>query len=195
MSPRPPDRPTRRIEELVFALEGLPDRAAATAARELVQLVLAVHGAALTRIMQAIATDATATRLAETLADDQDVHDVLLLHDLHPAKLQARVQRAVARLHPHLAVQGVAVQGLDIDGDRVRVKLALSDAGRYHGADAGSIRRQLEQALLAAAPDASQVDIEGLESTVALVPAAGITVRQRPAVPGAPVNGVPLISG
>ena len=188
MSPRPPDRPTRRIEELVFALEGLPDRAAATAARELVQLVLAVHGAALTRIMQAIATDATATRLAETLADDQDVHDVLLLHDLHPEDLQARVQRAVARLHPHLAVQGVVVQALDVEGDRVHIRLALSDAGRYHGTDADTIRQQLEQALLAAAPDAAEVDIEGLPSPVTLVPAAGITVRHRAAV----TAGVPV---
>lgn len=179
MGARPPDRPTRRIEELVCALDALPDRAAATAARELVQLVLELHGTALARMMQTIAADVAGTRLAEMFAEDADIHDVLLLHDLHPLDLATRVQWAVTRLHPHLAVQGVVVQALDIDGDRVRLQLGLSDAGRYHGADAGTIRQQLEQALLVAAPDAAAVEIEGLPSVVALVPAAGITVRHR----------------
>jgi hypothetical protein len=188
MAARPPERPTRRIEELVCALDALPDRAAASAACELLQLVLKLHGTALARMMQILSADAAGTRLKETFAEDQDVHDVLLLHDLHPEDLQARVQRAVARLHPHLAVQGVVVQALDVEGDRVHIRLALSDAGRYHGTDADTIRQQLEQALLAAAPDAAEVDIEGLPSPVTLVPAAGITVRHRAAV----TAGVPV---
>jgi hypothetical protein len=179
MAARPTERPTRRIEELVFALDALPDAAAATAARELVQRVLELHGNALARIMRILAADAAGTRLAETFAEDEDIHGVLLLHDLHPVDLPGRVQRAVTRLHAHLAVQGVVVQALDIDGAGVHVKLGLSDAGRYRGGDADTVRQQLEQALLAAAPDAAAIFIDGLPPAVALVPAASITVRQR----------------
>jgi hypothetical protein len=179
MGSSPPARSTRRIEELVFALDALPDPAAADAARELLQLVLELHGAALARIMQTIATDAAGARLAAALAEDDAIHDVLLLHDLHPADLPARIRRAVNRLHPHLAVQGVAVQSVEVDDDRVRVRLTPSDAGRHQDANADSIHQQIEQALLAAAPDAASIDIEGLPTPIAVISAAHIPVRRR----------------
>jgi len=179
MDSPPPARSTRRIEELVFALDALPDPAAAGAARELLRLVLELHGVALARIMQTIAADAAGARLAAAFAEDDGIHDVLLLHDLHPADLPARIRRALNRLHPHLAVQGVAVQALDVDGDRVRIRLTPSDAGPHHGAAADSIRQQIEQALLAAAPDTASIDIEGLPAPIALISAANIAVRRR----------------
>jgi hypothetical protein len=173
------DRSTRRVEELVFALEALPDPAAAASARELVQLVLELHGTALARIMEAIAADPAGARLATALVEDECINGVLLLHNLHPADLDARVRRALDRLHPHLAVQGVAAQAVEIEGDRVRITLGLSDAGRYSSADAETIRRELEQAVLDAAPDASAIEVHGLPLNTTFVPISSIAVRRK----------------
>src|ERR1700722_5938457 len=158
---------TRRVEELVFALEALPDPAAAAAARELVQRVLELHGTALARIMEAIGADPAGARLAAALVEDECINGGLLLHDLHPADLDTRVRRELDRLHPHRGVRGLAVQAVEIESARVRVRLGLSDAGRYSSADAEVIRRELEQAVLDAAPDASTIEVHGLPMNTA----------------------------
>jgi hypothetical protein len=77
-----------RIEELVFALDALADRAAADAARELLQCVLQLHGAALARIMETIDADPAGVRLTAALSHDDCVSGVLLLHGLHPADFE-----------------------------------------------------------------------------------------------------------
>jgi hypothetical protein len=173
------DHSTRRIEELVFALEALPDPAAAASARELVQLVLELHGTALSRIMETISTDAAGARLAAALVEDECVNGVLLLHDLHPSDFEARVHRALAQLHPHLGVRGVTVQSVEIQRDAVRIQLTLSDAGRYRSGDADTTRREIEQAVLDAAPDASVIDIMGLPENTAFIPVSSIAVRRK----------------
>lgn len=180
------DGSTRRVEELVFALGALPDPAAAAAARELVQLILELHGNALGRVMETLAADSHGTRLATALAQDDVIGGVLLLHGLHPAALEDRVRAALDRLRPVLGVQGVAVQDVQITGDAVRVRLESSDAGRYAQDKASGIRRDIEQAVCAAAPEAGAVEVIGLPVPVAVVPLSSITVRRRPeAVTGA----------
>lgn len=174
---------TARVEELVGALEALPDQAAASLARELVQIVLDRHGAALAAMLDTIGGEPTGSRLIETLLRDDDVRGVLLLHGLHPAGLEARVREALERLHPHLGVQGVAVEAVEFEEARVRVRLGLSDAGRYagHSSDesAEAIRREVEAAVFAAAPDVAELRCEGLPGRITLVPVSSIKVRRR----------------
>jgi hypothetical protein len=173
------DRSTRRVEELVFALDGLADPAAASSARELVQLVLELHGTALGRMMEKVAADAVGRRVAASFAEDECISGVLLLHGLHPLDFEARIQAAVARLHPHLGVQGIVVEDLRIEGDRVNVRLQTGDAGHHADSDAEVIRREVRQALFDAAPDASSVDVSGPPAQAVFVPVSSITVRRR----------------
>jgi acid stress-induced BolA-like protein IbaG/YrbA len=175
-APREVERSTHRIEELVFALDALADPAAADAARELVQRVLEMHGSALARIMATISADAGGARLSTLLAQDDGVSGVLLLHGLHPLSFEARIRGALDRLHPHLGVQGVAVQDVEVDGDGVRLRLVPGDAGRYHGGNADAVARQVRQALMDAAPDASAIEIEGPPAHLSFVAVSSITV-------------------
>lgn len=169
---------TRRVEELVFALDALPDPAAATAARELVQLVLELHGSALNRMMEVVAGDANGGALLARLGDDEGVRGVLLLHGLHPDDFEARVRRAGDRLHASLAVQGVSVKSVEVEALNVHVQLGLSDAGRFDSADAAAIRREIEQAIVDAAPEVAGVDIDGMPQHVSYVAASSITVTR-----------------
>jgi len=170
---------TARLEELVGALDALADQTAASMARELVQLVLELHGAALSSMFETIEADPAGERLIGTLLGDTGVEGVLLLHGLHPHELEARVRAALDRLHPYLGLQGVAVEGFDIADGRLSVRLGPSDAGPYRQGSAEAIRQQVEAAVFAVAPDLAALDIEGLPAHVAIIPVSSITVRRR----------------
>jgi hypothetical protein len=150
-----------RVQELIAALEALPDPATAAPARELVQLVLDLHGSGLARMLEIIADAGNGPVLLERLALDEQVKGLLLLHGLHPEDLEARVQQAVERLRPHLAVMGVSVQAaLIVEG---AVRLELHCGGNGHAPlPAEALRREIEDAIFDAAPDVAGIAIEGL---------------------------------
>ena len=173
------DATTQRLSELVAALDGLADQTAASLARELLQRVLELHGAALSRIIATIGADRQGSSLLESLARDDAVAAVLLLHGLHPRSLEQRIDDALRRLHARLAVQGMAVDGVEIVVDRVRVRLRLADTALWRNAQADQIRREVEQAVLAAAPDLGSLEIDGLPAAITLVPVSSIGNRSR----------------
>ncbi len=174
---------TDRVAQLIGALETLPDQSAASMARELVQLVLELHGSALATMLQAVAESDRAGAL-DVLLTDEAVEGVLLLHGLHPADFESRVGGALHRLHPHLALHGVKVESLECAGEAVRMNFALVEATRYREDSAETIRREIEAALRAAAPDATRIDINGLPARVSVVSIDSITMR-RPATTAA----------
>ena len=92
-----------RIEALLDELERLTPPAA-SAARELVTLLLELHGAALVRM-----TGRAGEELRASWADDPLVAGVLLLHGLHPVDLETRVRQA-------LQTHGGDVEFLGVEG-------------------------------------------------------------------------------
>ena len=150
-----------RVQELIAALEGPPEPAAAGPARELVQLVLDLHAGGLARMLEIIADAGNGRVLLERLAIDERVKGLLLLHGLHPEDLETRVHKAVAKLRPHLAVIGVSVQAAHIEDGAVRLELHCG--GNGHGPlRADTLRREIEDAIFEAAPDVAGIAIEGL---------------------------------
>ncbi len=150
-----------RVQELIAALEGSPEPAAAAPARELVQLVLDLHGNGLARMLAIIADAGNGRVLLERLAIDEQVKGLLLLHGLHPEDLETRVRNAVSKLRPHLAVIGVSVQAVGIEGGAVRLELRCG--GNGHGPlRTDALRREIEDAIFDAAPDVAGIGIEGL---------------------------------
>lgn len=147
-----------RVQELIAALEGLPDPAAAAPARELVQLVLDLHGGGLARMLAIVAEAGNGGLLLERLALDDQVKGLLLLHGLHPQDLETRIGNAVDRLRPHLAVIGVGVGAASIEDGVVRLELHCDHAPTR----ADALRREIEDALFDAAPDVAGIVIEGL---------------------------------
>lgn len=176
----------RRVEALIAALEDLPDPAARAPARELVELVLDLHARGLERLLELIESKPGGRMLFEQMADDDAVKGLLLLHGLHPDDLDMRVRAAVERLRPHLGVQGLRVTALEIAQDTVRLRMQANGNGAgHHRPSAEQLRREIEAAVFEAAPDVTELRIDGLEApNTVFVPLSSVArpslTRQRP---------------
>ncbi len=151
----------RRIDELVTGLNHIADAAAQSAARELAQAILDVHGIALARIMAAIADVEEGRAILDRLARDEQVKAVLLLYGLHPDEPETRVRQALAAMEPRLAACGASVKLGRITANTVSLRVA--DAADR----AAALRREIEEAISDAAPDLDEVVIEWLEEDLA----------------------------
>ena len=155
------DRALARLEELIEALETHPGPAGATA-RELVALVLELHGLGLARLMAILAPAQGVAPVVERLVQDEHVRAMLLLHGLHPEDLETRVRRAVERLRPHLGVHGLRLDLEDVSKGVVRLRLCGLEP-RTPSPLSWSLPAEIEQAIFEAAPDTEKVLIEGLD--------------------------------
>lgn len=129
-----------RVEELLAELRTRSGPEAAAAAEELVTCLVRLYGEGLTRIMRITSAD---SRLQARFVADQLVESLLLVHDLHPLDVGARVRRALGRLGV-----GAELLSLEEDGTAV-VRLA-------HGGGSLTLP-DVEQAVLDAAPEVTGV--------------------------------------
>jgi hypothetical protein len=169
---REPEVALRRLEELIAALDQHPDPAAREPARELVELVLDLHGLALARLLALLTAAEGGTMILARLAEDDHVRSLLLLHGLHPESLDARIRRAADRLRPHLGVHGLRLEVVEIAKGRARLQVHQSDGVTLKASLLWTVRGEIEDAMIEAAPDIEAVVIEGLE-----VPIAGAMVE------------------
>jgi hypothetical protein len=163
----------RRLEQLISALDEHPDPAARNPARELVELVLDLHGVGLAKLLATVAAaDGGATILAR-LADDDQVRSLLLLHGLHPEDLESRVRKAVDRLRPHLGIHGLRLEVAEIVGGVARLRVYQSSVA-VNASLLWSLPGEIEDAIIEAAPDIENIVIEGLDmpSAVAMARAS-----------------------
>jgi Fe-S cluster biogenesis protein NfuA len=151
-----------RIEELIHAIDILPDETARGQAQELVQALLELHGSGLNRALEKIYDSGPdGERLIYSLAEDDLVSNLLLLHGLHPLDLETRVRNAIEEVKPRLGLHGGSVELLGVTPEgRVQLKLQ----GNCHECPSSrlTLRFSIEEALYAAAPDLTGFDVEGL---------------------------------
>ena len=94
----------QKIGRLVHDLETIADPASRAAAKELVQLLMDLHGAGLERILEIVFQSGESGRsVIDELGQDPLVSSLLVLYGLHPDDLQTRVERKlkqiVSKLH------------------------------------------------------------------------------------------------
>jgi Fe-S cluster biogenesis protein NfuA len=158
-----------RLEALLQQVEQFPDSQLRDRVREIVQAILDLHGIGLERILEQIAHgEETRLALIETLARDELVGSLLLLHGLHPADLETRVRQALDKVRPYLVSHGGNVELLDVRDGVVRLRMV----GSCHGCPSSSLTLKLaiEEAIYQAAPDVAAIEAEG---TAATTPAQG----------------------
>lgn len=170
----------QRLESLLEEIDATADPAMLARTQEIVQTILDFHGAGLTRMIEALREAGPAGRsIWAELAGDALVRDMLLLYDLHPEGLEARVQAALEHVRPLLATHGGSVELLECS-PQGEVTLRLT--GNCHGCPSSqqTLRQTIEQALYSAAPDLTALVVEGaveaspLAETVGFVPAAAL---------------------
>src|ERR1700722_3404299 len=176
-----------RIEDLLATLRASGNEAAAPAAEELIRLLLGLYGDGLGHIMTALreSGDEGAAVLDKLLADPL-VESLLVLHDLHPLDVDARIQRALDRVRPYLGSHAGGVEYLGVTDSVARLRLE----GSCNGCPSSTVTVQLaiSTAIEDAAPEMTDVVVEAMPAA----PYPGLLqIGRRPPDPAAP-DSAPL---
>jgi Fe-S cluster biogenesis protein NfuA/nitrite reductase/ring-hydroxylating ferredoxin subunit len=150
-----------RVEELLDVLRSGAARDAAPAAEELVRLLVGLYGDGLSHIVAALREQGQpGVAMLHNLAEDPLVESLLLLHDLHPLDVDARVQRALDRVRPYLGSHAGGVEYLGTADGVARLRLE----GSCHGCPSSTVTVQLaiQGAVQDAAPEVTEVVVEGM---------------------------------
>lgn len=153
-----------RLEGILADLERLADVQVQDKCREAVQALLEFHALGLERMIERLrgAGQPGAALLDEMAADDL-VGTMLVLHNLHPQPLDARVEAALERVRPLLASHGGNVELLSISPQgEVHLKLL----GSCHGCPSSqaTLKNAIEEAIFALAADVAAIHVQGVVS-------------------------------
>lgn len=158
---------TERVEKLAVKLESADDPEIRAAALDLVQSVIALHGAALQHMLDSFSkTREGEQALSEALNDDL-VASMLLLHGLHPDDIETRIQRGIEKVRPYLKSHGGDVELASVRDGIVRLRLHGS-CGSCPSSSL-TLKSAVEDALFEVAPDIVEIVAE---NTIAAEPHA-----------------------
>ena len=175
------------IDKMVRALEDAKDPVLRANAKDLVQALMALHGACLERMLEVVGHSAESGKsIIDTFARDGVVKSVLLLYGLHPVDVKTRVLEALEKMRPSMRLHAgtVSVVGIDEEG---MVTLRMEGKSEGCGSSASALKQAVEQAIYDSAPDISGIIMEGFvekASTIAgFVPLASLAATAQLAVP------------
>lgn len=152
----------KRLGELVSQFDQMPDGPQKTAGKELIQLLMDVHGQGLERMMEIIFESREAgNALIDQLGKDEIAGGLLLLYSLHPDALETRVHAALDRIRPRLRKLSCAIDLVSIDQGSVRVRVTKS--GHSCGSSTNELRGIVENGVYELASDITALEILGLE--------------------------------
>jgi Fe-S cluster biogenesis protein NfuA/nitrite reductase/ring-hydroxylating ferredoxin subunit len=171
-----------RIDELLDDLEQSAVPAVLERVQELLSCVMALYGAGLERTLDLV-LEAGQRDLARSLADDEIVGNLLVLHDLHPDDLLTRVNDALERVRPYLGSHAGGVELLGVDESGI-VHLQLQGSCDGCPSSALTVASAIEDAILQAAPDVVAVEADGMvEPSPSLLQIAPFAPHENPVPP------------
>jgi Fe-S cluster biogenesis protein NfuA len=158
-----------RLDLLLEQIEGAPGPMTG-AAIEAVQVLAAVYGEALARVL-----DGADRALVDRMAGDQLIGHLLVLHGIHPEPPERRAERAVDALRPSVLERGGDVELTAVEEGVARVRLAAKGCG----SSSTELEEAVREAVLTLAPELSGVERapggDGRRST--FVPLEALTLR------------------
>jgi Fe-S cluster biogenesis protein NfuA len=151
----------QQMATLAADLENISDDKIRASAKELIHLLMELHGAGLERIMETVfSAGQPGAAMIDKLSSEPLVSSLLVLHGLHPDDFETRVTNAVETLRPRLRKQDVEVELLEVSEAAVRVRVASS--AHACGSTTNTLRTSVEEAIYEAAPEVGSLVIEGL---------------------------------
>lgn len=174
------------IDKMVRALEECADPLLRANAQELVQALMALHGACLERMLEVAGESGAAGKsMIERFARDEVVRNVLLLYGLHPVDLKTRVLEALEKARPILRLHGGNVTSVDLD-EAGKLTLRLESKSESCQSTSANLKQSVEQAVYEAAPDITAIVLEGFvekqAGTAGFVPLASLTTGSQHAL-------------
>jgi hypothetical protein len=114
------------IEAAIARVSAIADVSARAAARDALSAVLALHAEGLRRLCERLRdVSGDADSVLHAIAEDEVVSNLLLLHDLHPTPLGARVRRALEDARPKSDVTRV-IELVSAGASVVRVRVTAA---------------------------------------------------------------------
>ena len=171
------------IDKMVRALEEAKDPVLRTNAKELVEALMALHGACLERMLEVVGQSGESGKsIIDSFARESVVKSVLLLYGLHPVDVKTRVVEALEKMRrSHTGT--VSFVGIDEAG---MVTLRMEGKSEGCGSTSSALKQAVEQAVFEAAPDISGITMEGYvekTSTSGFVPLASLAATAQQAIP------------
>jgi len=164
----------QRLSGLVRELDEVADPKTRSATKEVVQLLMDLHGAAIERMMERVfEVGETGQHIIDQFGTDPLVSSLLVLYGLHPDDLETRVARALRGLAPTLQSHGVEAEVLSIQGGDVRIRASVDQ--HACASTAKTARALIEDAIYETAPDVTSLAIEGLDGK----PASGFVSLEK----------------
>jgi Fe-S cluster biogenesis protein NfuA len=164
----------QRIGGLVQEIEAIADPAVRAAAKNLMQSLMDLHGAALEKALDIVAeAGEPGMDIIDRLGRDSLVSSVLILYGLHPEDIESRVVKAVDRIRPQLRKQGCEVELLSVSEGVIRLR--VETGSHTCGSTAKTLQATLEGAMYDAAPDLTSLVVEGFEEK----PASGFVALDK----------------
>ena len=160
----PPDKDLhkriQRIGEIVEQLEAAADPNARAMAKELLESLMALHGAALEKILNISHEGGEiGESLISKFASDQLVSGLLLLYGLHPCDMRTRVSAALEKARGFLDAHSAQAELISISEDGA-ITLRLHRKPGGCGSTAATVKSTLESAIQDAAPDAASILVQ-----------------------------------
>jgi hypothetical protein len=152
------------IETVIRQIEAAGDPNVRTAARELVQLVMELHGSGLERILEILRSKGEAgDSTLESLGRDDMVSSLLVLYGLHPLSIDERVKEALEKVNRQIRARSATVELLSLTDGALHLNLKANGHGP-------ALKEIIEGAIYQAAPDITSLTIDGAEDKQGFVP-------------------------
>ena len=150
-----------RLQKLLAEVEALPYPGAKELIQDCMESVLGFYVAGLKRILQVVSEDGPEGRkVYRDLIRDDVVKGLLLIHDLHPLDLEARLLEALDKVRPYLKSHGGNVELISLDNGVARLRLQ----GTCQSCASSSVTLELaiRHAIEQACPDLVHFGVEGV---------------------------------
>ena len=152
----------RQLGTLVGELDQMPAGGSKTAAREMVQLLMDVHGTGLERMMELVfASGEPGEAIIHKLGQDPIVRNLLLLYSLHPDDLETRILNGLEMARARLRKFDTDVELIGIQDGAVQLRLRAS--GHACGSTAKNLQSIVEENIYNMAPDLTSLTILGFD--------------------------------
>jgi Fe-S cluster biogenesis protein NfuA len=142
------------LDGLLQEIEAIEDESARTTSVATIQTLLELYGEAMARIIARVGPE-----MSQSLAGDELIAHLLLVHGLHPLPLEVRVRAALDSVRPYLESHGGDVELLRIVNGIAYLRLQGTCTGC--SSSETTLKGLIERTLLDAAPDLEAIETEG----------------------------------
>ena len=151
----------QRLDAMLHEAEEVADSAARSRLQAIVQAVLHLHGVGIERLLEIVAESGDqGQKIVDACGADDVVSGLLVLHGLHPAGVEQRVQAALEAVRPMLHSHGADIEFVELQGETVRLRLSASGSCPSSTA---TMRQTVEEAIFARAPEVTVVELDDTE--------------------------------